>query len=203
MPDVFIDVPTGDWPDQEQVQQIIDAWLGRNTDGPALRVNTTQQGVFAVIIRNRAVLGAALSVLSSAGPAILQVSDSGVTLTTLGVTGSMEVAGDLQVDGNLGVAGDVGILGDTAVGGGLDVTGVTHLDDNLGVIGQTNLAGAVTIQSTLDVNQNAVLHGALTNVIGLLQVLSNATILGDVTIGGNLSVSGNITAAGTVHGSNI
>lgn len=189
MTDELQDIPTGDWPEQEQVQQLIDSWKGRNREGPPLRLSATDPG-YALEIRNFQPGGGQVLVLNSSGVLLLNITDSAVTLRNL------TIQNDLTVNGDLGVSGSVGILGDAAVGGALDVSGVLTALDGLIVELPLHAHSNLFVDGPTLLDSTAVVNGVLT-------VHNNVTIDNTLTVHGDINVDGNITATGTVHGSNV
>jgi fibronectin-binding autotransporter adhesin len=126
-------------------------------------------------------------------PSILQVTNSGVTVSTLGVSGNVTIAGTLAAGAS--TLASLGVTGAATVGGTLGVTGATTLAGltagattlaSLGVTGAATVGGLTT--TTLTATGNTTLGNELTDTV---------LISGDLTVNRDISVQRNLDVDGT------
>lgn len=128
---------------------------------------------------------------STDGSAIGEMTDAGLSLTALAVSGNATVGGTLGVTGATTLSSTLGVTGATTLSSTLHGVGAVDFDSTLNVDGNATLGG------TLDVNGDTTVGGAL-DVTGDATLGGTLDVTGDTTVGGTLGVTGAATFNGAV-----
>jgi cytoskeletal protein CcmA (bactofilin family) len=122
----------------------------------------------------------------------------GEKITSLMVSGDLNVRGYLNVGGDLNVRGYLNVGGYLDVGGCLNVRGYLNVGGDLDVLGYLNVSGDLNVRGDLNVSGDLNVRGDL-NVSGDLNVLGDLNVSGDLNVRGYLNVSGDLNVLGYIY----
>lgn len=166
-------------------------------DGDTLDQHTgivTSNGDHTLVIENQAGYHIIVSESGSAGSnVIFDLTDAGLEVDTVHVTGDATIDGNLTVNGNTDLGDSITdtthILGPATLDATLNVKGSTSLGDAVG--DTVTISGPATLQSTLNVQGNVDLGD---------NVADTVTIAGHAAIGAGLAVTGETSSTTVIRG---
>lgn len=177
------------------VNRIIDALLGNtggriallDDDGVLLDIiGGASLGTSEPSLKIRSAIGEHVLVQHSAGViTLLEVTDAGVVIYALTLTGNLHVGGDFDVDGNVALGNSITdttlVAGPLTANATINVKGNTTLGD--AITDTTSIAGPATLDSTLNVKGSTTLGDAeadtVTIVDWIVKVTSNDLLFTD------------------------